>query len=40
MVMRNGVTVVLSHGSLDNGKHGITTMIPMDTAGATNTVAP
>jgi hypothetical protein len=39
MVMRNGVTVLLSHGSLDNGKHGLTTIIPMDTAGATSAAA-
>lgn len=39
MVMRNGVTVVLSHGSLDNGKHGITTIIPMDASGTTGAAA-
>jgi hypothetical protein len=35
MVMRDGVTVTLSHSALEEGRLGMTTIAPMDTAGAT-----
>jgi len=39
-VMRDGVTVTLSHTSVDGRSAGITTIVPMDTRGATIVRAP
>lgn len=38
LVMREGVTVIFSHAITD-GKHGMTTIMPMDTRGATHVEA-
>ena len=39
LVMRNGVTVMFSHAITD-AQHGMTTIAPMDTRGATRVAAP
>jgi hypothetical protein len=38
LVMRDGVTVTLSNSALEGGRLGMTTIMPMDTAGATSGV--